>query len=133
MKIWGSLMVKKTVCVDVDRTLMPDMPDEVPFGSYIDPFPGAKEFLKKLQEQYRVVIYTMRTGRQFQLEHGNDKTVSVLVLELAEWLDQHGLPYDDIWCGQGKPHAEFYVDDRAVQCRPGENDNAFTEVLKEVL
>jgi hypothetical protein len=32
---------------------------------------------------------------------------------LFDWLERHGVPYDEIWFG--KPQADVYVDDNAVR------------------
>jgi hypothetical protein len=35
---------------------------------------------------------------------------------MKDWLDEHGIPYDEIDDGtRGKVHAEFYIDDKGVR------------------
>lgn len=124
---------KPLACVDIDRTLMPDMPYDIEFGSFIDPFPGAKEFLEKLSQYYDIIIYSCRTNVDFQWGYNNVKPLEVLKKEIQEWLDEHGLIFHYIWGGQGKPHAAVYIDDRAITCAPQENPNAYKLVLEEGL
>jgi hypothetical protein len=37
-----------------------------------------------------------------------------LAARVRAWLDAHGLEYDEVYTGQGKPFAAAIVDDRAV-------------------
>ena len=86
---------RRTVCVDLDFTLCRHDGDY----SAAEPLPGAAAALARLRDQGWVVV--IHTGRHF-----NHWRVTV------DWLDRHGLAYDQIVFG--KPPARVYIDDRAV-------------------
>jgi hypothetical protein len=91
-----------------------------------DPLPGAKEFLEALRTIGEVMIYTTRTCMWLNKPHH----VSTLVVKVQEHLDKHGLPYDTIYSGQGKPPAKFYIDDKGVRCCPQDDPEAFNTTLE---
>ena len=90
-------MSKKTVAVDFDGVLNTydgwQGEDEL-----FEPAPGVREFLDKLCEKYKVVIYSTRSFGK-----------------IAEWLAKHELlgHIDDV--AHGKPRAHVYLDDRTVR------------------
>jgi hypothetical protein len=43
------------------------------------------------------------------------------------------MPYDEIYVGQGKPVASYYVDDRGVRCLPQHDKDAYKKVLDVVM
>lgn len=104
---------KPSVAVDVDGVLIEYKgwvgPDH--FGR---PYPGAREFLEELRKVARVVIHTCRLNPDL-----NSMKATELMTLLARFLRMHGLPYDMLWAGAGKPVAAAYVDDRAIFCSPG--------------
>lgn len=103
--------MKKTVCVDLDGTIA--QYDGWKGLDHIgDPLPGAKEFLERLGEKYSIMIYTTRCN-----EHFNVEAAHLLRGRVEAWLLKHGLRYDDIYTGQGKPVAIAYVDDRSVMVK----------------
>jgi len=121
---------KPTVCVDLDGVLFDaDHTD----SSYIpdrfgEPVDGAREFLVELRKTAHVVIHSARfcdDGRKhFDVHHLKSIVESALL--------RHGLEFDEIWTGVGKPVALAYVDDRAVVCRPQEHptkSTCFSETL----
>jgi capsule biosynthesis phosphatase len=76
------------------------------------------ESLKEYKNNgFAIVISTARNMRTYE---GNVGKINIHTLPtIIEWLDRHGVPYDEIlvgkpWCG----HDGFYVDDRAI--RPSE-------------
>lgn len=79
-----------------------------------DPIPEAREFLHNLRRRGRVVIYTVRTTNRGDTELTPDELVAII----EDWLNEHDMPYDEVWTGPGKPIAVAYVDDRAVLCDP---------------
>jgi len=91
----------QSVCVDLDGTLAQYRGDYQP-GIIGDPIDGAREFMEKLFEKYWVIVHTCR------FEVGSIET----------WLIRNRIPFGEVHCGKGKPHAVAYVDDRAVECRP---------------
>lgn len=124
---------KLTVCVDLDGVLARlvrnpngSFPDSLTIGT---PFIRAQRFLLDLRESARVMIYTSRLS-----DHMADAPRGLRFGRVKHWLEDHGLPYDEIYLGYGKPPASAYVDDRAVVCRPGDDPtiNDFEFALGEI-
>jgi len=113
----GPTMIK-TVCVDLDGVLA--QYDGWKGVEHIgDPIPGAREFVMALCAlPSKVCIHTTRTNPV--ANKGKDGRELRLLVE--DWLIKHDFPYDSIACGEGKPLAVAYIDDRAVVCRPLKDD-----------
>ena len=110
----------KTVAVDFDATLSKYHKYEGP-TKIGKPIKGAREFLRQLKKRkLKVVVFSCRAMEPGGLE------------AMEAWLERHRMPYDEIYCGQGKPHAIAYVDDRGVTCRPQEDSEAFNKALSWV-
>lgn len=112
-------LMKKTICVDLDGVLADFSKGWQGINHIGDPIPGAVEFVKKLNELGRVVIFTCRCNPLINPERG-------LIRRVMVWLNKHGFEYDDVYSGIGKPIASAYIDDRAVHCDPirfGEEDH----------
>lgn len=79
---------------------------------------------------FEIVIHTSRNMKTYG---GNVGKINVHTLPgIISWLDQHGVPYDEIfvgkpWCGR----EGFYVDDRAI--RPSEFASLPYEKISEIL
>lgn len=79
------------------------------------------EVIEKIREYkalgFDIVISSSRNMRTYE---GNVGKINIYTLPIiTKWLDEHSVPYDEIyigkpWCG----HDGFYVDDRAI--RPDE-------------
>lgn len=107
---------KPTVAVDLDGTIA--VYDRWRGLEHIgDPIPGAKEFLTALREFAIVLIWTTRCNPEVE-DRPEGVTADTLGRIVRGWLDQHGLPYDDVYTGPVKPLAACFLDDRAVSCRP---------------
>lgn len=63
------------------------------------PMPGAKEALEAL-----------RTAGHTILIHS-----CLRPSVIADWMAYYRIPYSSIWQGQGKPVANYYLDDRAIR------------------
>lgn len=123
-------MNRLVVAVDLDGTLAQWG------GSYDpnhigDPLPGAKIFMQELHNRdFYILIFTCRTSEDVHsraVALGNVKIV-------ARWLQEHGMPYDGIYTGAGKPNAFAFVDDRAVGCCPEEGgEGAYILALDRIL
>lgn len=103
---------KKTVCVDFDGVLCryDGWKGEDHFG---EPLPGALEFMRLLYGVAKVVVFTTRTKADTP-GRPEGTTPESLALKVKQWLYDHGMPYHEVYVGQGKPLAAAYVDDRAV-------------------
>jgi hypothetical protein len=112
---------EKIACVDLDGVLAKydGFQGVVNIG---DPVEGAKEFVKDLNKVAKIVIYTTRCKGDFDKDRIlNGHQPSELSAEerkavVEQWLRKHGIPYDEVYIGQGKPFANCYIDDRAVSC-----------------
>ncbi len=114
---------KPTAAVDVDGTLATyhGWEGNEHFGK---PRPGAKKFLEELAATHRILVFTTRTKADDpNLQRGGASADDLADL-VGNWFDEHDLPYDEIYTGQGKPAADVYLDDRAVSVpeNPGPDD-----------
>lgn len=121
-------MKRKTVCIDLDATLAEY--DGWQGVEHIgDPIPGSQAFVAAVSEFADVVVFTTRMNTD--VNKGYD--VNRLGYLIQDWLTSHKFPAVGIWCGQGKPLAAAYVDDRAVICRPMRDDQYdYDRALAEV-
>ncbi len=119
---------KTTICVDLDGVLAKY--DGWKGVEHIgDPIDGAREFLTQLRDlPAKVVIYTTRVNAS--MENGRDK--AALTQLVADWLDKHDLPYDEIAEDDGKPPADAYLDDRAITVQPQLDGDAFENAMREL-
>jgi capsule biosynthesis phosphatase len=99
------------ICVDLDGVIC-----ELrrPGQSYADlnPVEGAVERMRSLRAAgHYLIIYT---ARHMKTCDGNvGQVVARQGLTTLEWLERHGIEYDEIHFG--KPHADVYLDDNAVR------------------
>jgi hypothetical protein len=92
----------KTVAVDFDDTIAIHV-----FGTVV-PASGVVDALTMLQEAgYKILIHSARAWEEWP---DRDYRIKEMEKLLAEW----GVPYDDVYVGEGKPGAMAYVDDRGV-------------------
>jgi len=115
---------RATVAVDIDGTLChyEGWFGHERFGCV---FPGAKEFLSKLAEEFDIIIYSCRTSEEIN----SPGETAQAITNIQKWLESNGLIYHHIYVGKGKPIALFYVDDRAVTCSPTKDPEAFNKAL----
>ncbi len=78
---------------------------------YDDPIPGVQEALEELQKKYRIIIFSTRNHDRVikgdKQAHQRD--------EMQKYLRKHGIPFDEIYRGNGKPIAKLYIDDNAYR------------------
>lgn len=106
---------RKTVCVDLDGVLA-HYEGWKGVDHIGEPRPGAADFMRSLQQFARVVVYTTRTKADFE-DRPEGSTPEHLAGKVRDWLDRHGVVYDEVYTGQGKPFCAAFVDDRAVPIR----------------
>ena len=105
--------MRPTVAIDLDGTLAEkDGPFDI--NHIPDPCPEARDFLTDVRQYADVLIYTCRCNAELN----KPEAPSLLRKRVVTWLEEHDLPYGDVWIGQGKPIACAYVDDRAVYASP---------------
>lgn len=99
------------VAVDIDGTICEF---RGPGETYADvrPKAGAVERLTSLKAAGHYII--LLTARHMRSCDGN---VGLVIKRegktLLDWLEQHGIPYDELWFG--KPHADIYIDDNGFR------------------
>jgi capsule biosynthesis phosphatase len=80
--------------------------------------PGAVERLHSLRAAGHYLIIC--TARHMKTCEGNvGKVVARLGAVTLEWLDRHGIQFDEIHFG--KPHADIYIDDNALRFQSWES------------
>lgn len=116
--------------VDIDGTLCPIKKKN---ESYKDLKP-CSQMVEKLKDWrakgFKIVLFTARNMRTFNGQIGeiNKHTAPVLL----DWLDRHGIEYDEIIFGKPWPGPKgFYIDDRTV--RPSEFLEKTEEELYQLL
>jgi capsule biosynthesis phosphatase len=99
------------ICIDLDGVICRL---REPGEQYADlqPVPGAIEKLRELRAAGHYIIIS--TARHMKTCEGNvGKVVARLGATTLDWLDRHGVEFDEIHFG--KPHAEIYIDDNAMR------------------
>ena len=121
-------MTKKIV-MDLDETISV----KIDGSGYETAIPKHDVIAKMRQYReigFEICIFTARNMRTF---NGNIGKINVHTLPvIIAWLDENGVPYDEIvvgkpWCGNDG----FYVDDRAI--RPNEFVNLSLEEINVLL
>jgi capsule biosynthesis phosphatase len=110
-------MSKYRICFDLDGTLCEN---KKPGQEYKDvlPTPGAVEYLKQLKEQgHYVIIMTARNMVTYNNNVG--QIIANQAPIVIDWLKKYDIPYDELLFG--KPHADFFVDDKGIQFTSIEN------------
>ena len=119
---------KPRICVDLDGVLA--QYDKWRGVDHIgDPIPGALEFAKQLAKIAEITVFTSRCAQD--VLEGSRITPGQLRIRVIEWLEKHKFPYTDVYTGQGKPRAAAFIDDRAVNCNPQTNIDAFATALDQ--
>jgi len=126
-KIRGESTTRKPrVCVDLDGVLA--QYDKWKGVDHIgDPVDGAVDFTKKLAKIAEITIFTSRCAQD--ILEGSRITPGQLRIKVVDWLETHGIPYSDVYIGQGKPRAAAFIDDRAIHCDPQNDEAAFASAL----
>jgi len=79
---------------------------------YDPPVEGTHEALTELRAKgWKIYIFSTRTNKIY---HKNDHPPQEE--RMKTYLEEHGIPYDKIW-SFGKPMADIYLDDRALNFR----------------
>ena len=98
------------ICVDLDGTILEEDPNahkrddtRPPLG---EPYQGVAEQMRELMNIGRVSIYT---ARQYFEDDGNGWQE-----EIREHLEQHKIPFDDIYVGK-KPPADVFIDNKNIR------------------
>ena len=99
------------IAIDIDGTLCEFRKGHQTYAQ-VAPLPGAVDKVRGLKAAGHYII--LLTARHMKTCGGN---VGLVVARqgrtLLTWLDNHGIPYDEIWFG--KPQADVYIDDNAFR------------------
>ena len=96
---------------DVDNTICENKTGDMSYAD-VRPFPEALETLRWLRQEGHTII--LHTARHMKTCAGNQgKVLKLQGKVLFDWLEQHDVPYDEIWWS--KPYAHLIVDDIAHQ------------------
>ena len=123
---------KPRVCVDLDGVLA-TYEKWKGLDHIGPPVPGAREFATSLAKIADIIIFTSRCS----LDSSGETEVpnlspGQLRIHVIEWLEKHKIPYSDVYIGEGKPRVSAFIDDRAVNCDPQKDKEAFEKTLKSV-
>ena len=99
------------ICIDLDGVVCElRRPDQT--YADLEPVTGAVDKLRALRAAGHYLI--LHTARHMKTCDGNvGKVVARQGYVTLEWLDRHGIEYDEIHFG--KPHADVYLDDNALR------------------
>ena len=99
------------ICLDLDGVVCSlRRPGET--YENLEPLPEAVEKIRQLRAAGHYLI--LLTARHMKTCEGNvGQVVARQGMTLLNWLDRHGLAFDEIHFG--KPHADVYIDDNAFR------------------
>jgi len=99
----------KAIAIGLDGTILKKTPWKG-LHHFGNPQRKARECLTFLKKQgFTLVIHTTRLNAAI-----NEKPLPWLKLNVEGILDEYKIPYDCVYTGQGKPLADFFIDDQAV-------------------
>lgn len=102
----------KRICFDLDNTLVtfPNIRNDY---TSVKPIKKNIDFLKYLKRFGNTII--IYTARRMKTHNGNIGKINSDIGKITfETLDKFNIPYDEIYFG--KPYADFYIDDLALNC-----------------
>lgn len=115
---------KRTIAVDIDGTILKNLKIWKGIHHFGKPERKVKECLKFLRNHgFNILIHSTRLNPTCC-----ENPLPWIRMNVEEILNEHGIPYDQLFTGIGKPLAEFYVDDRAVLYAGN-----WEETMKEIL
>jgi capsule biosynthesis phosphatase len=111
------------IAIDLDGTICRVKRADESYAD-VEPLPGAVDRLRELRAAgHYVIILTARNMATCESNVG--KVMKNVGLTTLEWLERHGIEYDEIFFG--KPNAEVYIDDRGLRF------NGWEEITEEAL
>ena len=107
-----NVIKNKRICFDLDNTLV-SFPTIINDYTSVKPIQKNIDFLKYLKcFGNTIIIYT---ARRMKTHNGNIGKINSDIGKITfETLDNFNIPYDEIYFG--KPYADFYIDDLALNC-----------------
>lgn len=116
------------ICVDLDKTLL-SYDKWNGRGSWGEPLPGAREFLQELHKMGDIIIHTCRTSPSV-VSPGTAPWL--LRNEVKDYLNKNAFVYDDIWCENGKPNGDIFIDDKGLRIRENPSPEDYVNTLLRV-
>lgn len=111
--ITNEIIIKKQrICFDLDNTLVtfPTVRDDYTSVKPIEKNINLLKYLKSFGNT--IIIYT---ARRMKTHNGNIGKINYDIGQITfKTLDKFNIPYDEIYFG--KPYADFYIDDLALNC-----------------
>ena len=101
---------KKNLAIDFDGVIHDADKGWGDGTCYGEPLPGAIDAIKRLSEQYKIVIFTAKAKVDRPLVNG--KTGAMLVLE---WLERYEIAQYVFLITAEKPRADLYIDDNGYR------------------
>jgi capsule biosynthesis phosphatase len=99
------------LAIDIDGTICNFRKEGESYAD-VEPLPGAVDKIRQFKQNGHYII--LLTARHMKTCNGN---VGLVVARqgktLLDWLEKHGIPYDEIWFG--KPQADIYLDDNGYR------------------
>jgi capsule biosynthesis phosphatase len=115
------------ICLDLDDTICwtkkrEGLPQEYGDEQVQD---GMLDTLRQWKADGHYII--IQTARHMRTCDGNvGKVLAKQGLTTLQWLKDHDVPYDEVWFG--KPHADLFIDDKALAHAPGKWDETAQKV-----
>ena len=106
------IIKSKRICFDLDNTLV-SFPTIRNDYTSVKPIQKNINFLKYLKRFGNTII--IYTARRMKTHNGNIGKINSDIGKITfDTLDKFNIPYDEIYFG--KPYADFYIDDLAINC-----------------
>lgn len=116
------------ICVDLDKTLL-SYDKWNGRGSWGEPLPGAREFLEELHKSGDIIIHTCRTSPSVVAP---GVASWLLRNEVKDYLNKNGFVYDGIWCQEGKPNGDIFIDDKGLRIKENPSPKDYENTLLQV-
>tara|TARA_B100000686_G_scaffold251080_1_gene261415 strand:+ start:7708 stop:8091 length:384 start_codon:yes stop_codon:yes gene_type:complete len=98
------------ICIDLDGTIC-ELRQKGQTYADVAAKPGAKKMIETLKESGHTII--INTARNMETQgHNVGKVLKNVGKITLDWLDHHGIVYDEIFFG--KPNADITIDDRVI-------------------
>jgi capsule biosynthesis phosphatase len=105
------------IVIDLDGTICPIKGEGDSYSTLL-PYEGAKELIEEWRKEGHYII--IQTARNMATQQSNlGKVVKNIGKVTLDWLEDHGIYYDEIYFG--KPNGHIYIDDRALRFNEWKN------------
>lgn len=112
-----------TIAIDLDGTIAVYKNEWKGIHDFGKPMPKVREAITLFQKAgLKILIFTTRTNPEV-----NKEQPRYLKDIVERYLVLNNIPFDEIYCGPGKPLCDFFLDDRAIAFVDW--DNAIIEVM----